>query len=171
MLLDLKSDRLFQLPTLHLHPPLALWLWNLHRWYLQSDSWPNQRFYPLITRLVLWPLCLLRLWSTTSGPNTTSFRSSVTPTSWWGRTTSRRSATCTSRPSCTTSKSASWSQTTSTHTVVSDLTRLHMLPDPTRLHMLPDLSPVCTCSLTCLLSAHADLEHPRRGLVNKNKSH
>lgn len=50
----------------------------------------------------------------------TLFLSCVTPTSWWGRTTSRRSATCTNPPCCTTCECDSSSPTPSTRTAVSE---------------------------------------------------
>lgn len=66
-------------------------------------------------------LVCLSLWSIPSVRRATLSPSSVTLTSWWGRTTSLPSVTCTNLPSCTTSKCASWSPTTSTRTVVSNL--------------------------------------------------
>lgn len=63
---------------------------------------------------------VISLWSMEWGPKASPFLSSVTRTSWWGRTTSPLSATCMNLQSCIISKFASWSRTTSTHTVVSN---------------------------------------------------
>ena len=82
-------------------------------------------FFLVLTFFGLNPSCPSR-WNTASDPKTTLFPSSGTLISWGGRMTSQRSATFTSLVSYTTSKCASSSPTTSTHTVVS----LYTVPPP-----------------------------------------